>query len=58
MVHLFWEALSQDICGQALTIQVARAFVPDSSSFWSTIKPGGSVAISNRIPPGSLKYTE
>src|SRR6476619_1986184 len=31
---------------------------PSSDDFWSTVKPGGSVAISNRTPPGSLKYTE
>ena len=32
--------------------------VPMSDNFWSTVKPGGSVAISKRTPPGSLKYTE
>ena len=31
------------------------SLVPSSSALSSTVKPGGSVAISNRTPPGSLK---
>ena len=33
----------------------STSLVPSSSNFSSTVKPGGSVAISNKTPPGSLK---